>query len=154
MTKTEFYTNLSNAEKKVYPLTCGMVINTLPAEFLYIVSIQSSARDGLEEGEFVFPNKPKLNQTSSPMKAEEVIELLWQDGLVPVWINMSIDNYDEQFSYITLECSGRFAKDKELLYHKGEENQPFHVLSPAIPHRACDENDNIVEKFDIRWNKR
>ncbi len=153
MDKKDFYNNLIKATNKVYPFTKEMVLNRLPEKFRYIVKISSNFREGLEEGEITFPEVKKLNQTSKPIKAEEVIDLLWMDFAIPVWINIQVENADENFTYFSLECCGRFSKLEKHYYHKQEGYIPFHSLSPPLPPDSLNEDDEIIKRFDLNWNK-
>ncbi|RIH65105.1 hypothetical protein D1164_10995 [Mariniphaga sediminis] len=154
MNKKEFYNNLIKAVNKVYPFTKEMVINKLPEQFKFIVKISSNFRDGLEDGEITFPEVEKLNQTSKPIEAEEVIDLLWMEYAIPEWINVQIENADDKFTYFSLECCGRYSKLEKHWYHKQEGYSPFHSLSPAIPNDSINENGDIIKKFDLNWNKK
>ncbi|MEM9672591.1 MAG: hypothetical protein ACFB15_22615 [Cyclobacteriaceae bacterium] len=154
MSKEEFYNNLIKATNTVYPFTCEMVTNKLPSQFKYVVRIYSNFREGLEEGEKTFPDVKKLNQTTAPIKAKEAIEILWMDYAIPEWINIQVKDYDENYTYLALECCGRYSKLEEHLYHKQEGYPPFHSLSPALPPESLNEDDKVILKFDINWNKK
>jgi len=68
-------------------------------------------------------------------------KMLWIDGKIPQWINMNIDDYDEEYTTITIRCCGRLTNQEECLYHESEGNPPFHILGPALP-----ENWESIEK--------
>jgi len=154
MTKEEFHNNLIMATESVYSFTCEMINNKLPNKFKYIVKINSSFREGLEKGEMTFPDEKKLNQTTEPINAREVIDILWMDSAIPVWINIQVDDYDENYTHLELECCGRFSKLERHIYHKYEGYQPFHALSPSIPPYLINDKDEIINKFDLKWNKK
>lgn len=154
MNKEEFYNNLIKATDTVYPFTVKMVLNKLPGNFKYIVKIKSNFREGLEEGEMTFPDVEKLNQTTAPIDAKKVVEILWMDHLIPEWINIQVEDYDENYTYLSMECCGRYSKLKKHLYHIKEGYPPFHSLSPELPSDALNKNDEIISKFDINWNKK
>ncbi|MCK8521522.1 hypothetical protein M0D21_08080 [Aquimarina sp. D1M17] len=117
------------------------------------MKIFSNFREGLEEGEMTFPDVEKLNQTTAPIEAKEVIEILWMDHAIPEWINIQVEDYDENYTYFSLECCGRYSKLSNHLYHIKEGYPPFHSLSPALPSDSLNEDDEIISKFDINWNK-
>jgi len=154
MNKEDFYNNLIKASDAVYPFTCEMVSNILPPDIKYIVNIYSNFRDGLEESETTFPDIKRLNQTTDPINAKEVIDILWMESAIPEWINITVDNYDDNFTYLVLECCGRFSKLDKHMYHKDEGYPPFHAMSPALPPASRNENDELIGKFDLRWNKK
>ncbi|MEP1489286.1 MAG: hypothetical protein ABJK28_12735 [Algibacter sp.] len=154
MDKEIFYNNLIKAANTVYPFTCEMVVNKLPNQFKYIVKIYSNFRKGLKEGEVTFPKVKKLNQTTEPINAKEVIDILWMDQAIPEWINIQVEDYDENNTYFSLECCGRYSKREEHFYHKKEGYIPFHSLSPALPPESLNDDDEVIAKFDINWNKK
>lgn len=153
MDKKEFHNNLIKAINEVYLFTKEMVINRLPEQFKFIVKINSNFREGLEDGEVTFPGVKKLNQISKPIEAEKVVDLLWMDNAIPEWINIQVENADKNFTYFSLECCGRFSKLEEYLYHKDEGYPPFHALSPPLPPDSLNEDDEVIKKFDLNWNK-
>jgi hypothetical protein len=65
--------------------------------------------------------------------ADQVIELLWRDGLVPEWINLSVYSSTTEATVIEVLCCGRYTANSELLYHEHEGYPPFHVLGPTLP---------------------
>ncbi|AXT51088.1 hypothetical protein D1818_09715 [Aquimarina sp. BL5] len=154
MNREEFYNNLIKATNIVYPFTSEMVLNELPDDFKYIVKIYSSFREGLEEGEMTFPDVEKLNQTTEPIEAKEVIEMLWMDHAIPEWINIQVEDYDENYTYFSLECCGRYSKLKKHLYHIQEGYPPFHSLSPPLPYHSMNKDGKTIAKFDINRNKK
>ena len=84
-----------------------------------------------------------------PLSFEEAFQFLWRNEKVPEWVDVSVQASDANLSYIQLRCCGRFTALEELLYHKSEGYQPFHVHSPPLP-----PNWKSVEesgKFDLHW---
>lgn len=156
MLKERFYINLINATETVYPFTRNMVSNPLPSKFKYFVTIKSALNENLNSREFRFPHEEYLDQKSDPLTARDVIELLWYDEAIPVWINMQIEDYDEEYTHIYLNCSGRYSKFLESTYHVEEGYPPFHVQSPPLPTITYDKRRRRKrnQKFDLHWNKK
>lgn len=129
--------------------------NDLPRDIRYIVNIYSDFTEGLDEGELTFPDSPSLNQATGIIDSNAVVDLLWVDGAIPVWINVSIEDFSDGHSIATLECCGRFSAFEKHWYHKEEGYMPFHALSPPIPPRIIldKENGSLSEKFDMRWRE-
>lgn len=66
-----------------------------------------------------------------------------------------MDSCDENNSYISLECCGRYTASEDLLYHKNEGCPPFHSLSPGIPFEYFDKNtEELIRKVDLNQLKR
>lgn len=157
MLKERFYINLINATETVYPFTMEMVSNPLPNRFKYFVKIKSAHNENLNHKEFLFPHEEYLDQKSDPLTARDVVELLWMDEAIPVWINMQIEDYDEQHTHVSLICSGRYSKHLECSYHLDEGYPPFHVQSPPLPtitYNKRKKRRNYSKKFDLHWNKK
>ncbi len=152
MNKTVFYNHLVQVTNEVYPLTCNMVTNVLPQPIKYLVKIYVPLPDSGEENSFAELNK--RTSTSPPMSAKEVVEFLWKNSAVPIWVNAQVKDYDEHFTYILLECSGQFSKQETDLYHQADGYPPFRWLSPSLPDELLDENDELTGKFDLRWNSK
>jgi hypothetical protein len=151
MKKEIFHHNLTKALERVLSFTRERVINPLPSSCRCLI-FPNSSYDGhpLEDDEEVFPGEslPK-GEYLGPLEAEEVVEHLWRDGKVPEWINMCVYSYDENHTYVELECCGRFTANDEALYHIRPGVPPFSVQSPALPWKW-----NSVEehgKFDLFW---
>lgn len=151
MDKEEFTKNFQSSLEKLIDFTQEMVINTLPKNLRFII-LTNCFYDGneLELDEEVYPeDKTNRNSSINPTDERQVVEYLWRDGKIPEWINVQVDSCDENYTYISLECCGRYTSKKELMYHI-ERFPPFNPLSPAIPYSLFNhETDELIEKIDI-----
>jgi hypothetical protein len=154
MDKETFRQNLEKATSFVLPFTRGMLTNSLPLDYLYLLfPNQSYDKNPLVIDEEVYPQESLPDRRHlSPMEADGVVHYLWRDGKVPEWINISVHSYDENYTYLEMICCGRFSASDELLYHKQEGYPPFHVLSPSIPPGW--ESVEKSGKFDLHWRSR
>lgn len=146
MEKEDFKINLKKALDGLIDFTQEMVTNKLPHEYKFIIKTNCSY-DGneLTADEEVYPDD-KIDETSSinPATESTVIDYLWRNGKVPQWINLQVSSCDSNFSYITLECCGRFSA---ILNHK---DGPFRALGPNIPYRYCNSNsEELLQKVDL-----
>lgn len=146
MKKEDFKINLKRALNGLIDFTQEMVINQLPYDYKFIIKTNCSY-DGnkLEDDEEIYPDD-KIDESSSINPATEatVIEYLWRNNKVPEWINVQVYSCDDSFTYILLECCGRFSAS---LYHK---NGPFRGLGPSIPYRYIDPiTDKLIKKIDL-----
>lgn len=139
MKKEDFKQNLQKALDGLIDFTQEMVINKLPAHYKFIIKTNCSFDKNLEGDQQIFP-ADKIDETSSinPASESTVIDYLWRNGKVPQWINVQVSSCDSDFSYVTLECCGRYSA---FLNHK---DGPFRPLGPNIPYRYL---DPITEKF-------
>ncbi|MGE6355364.1 hypothetical protein ACQKCJ_15965 [Flavobacterium sp. NPDC079362] len=146
MTKEDFKINLEKALKGLLDFTQEMVTNKLPHDYKFIIKTNCSY-DGneLENDEEIYPDD-KINETNSinPATKSTAIDYLWRNGKVPQWINVQVSSCDANFSYITLECCGRYSA---FLNHK---DGPFRGSGPSIPYRYYDSNtEKLLHKVDL-----
>jgi hypothetical protein len=95
------------------------VTNELPSSFQYFVYLSMSYDENpLNPGEHVFPDvSSRYGERIGPIPGSVVVELLWRDGLIPRWIDISVVEADSGSTYFLLLCCGRYTSDEELLYY-------------------------------------
>jgi hypothetical protein len=76
------------------------------------------------------PSKEKL----SWMTGEDVVQLLWCDGYVPEWIDLSVDKIRKGCVLIHIRLTGRFSCNESRYYHREQGYPPFHAAGIAIPY--------------------
>ncbi|MFH6995211.1 hypothetical protein [Flavobacterium sp. FlaQc-48] len=151
MKKEDFKINLAKALDGLIDFTQEMVTNKLPNQYKFMIKTNCSY-DGneLENDEEVYPDD-KIDETSSinPATESAVIDYLWRNGKVPKWINVQVEKCDDNFSYIKLECCGRFSTSPN---HK---NGPFRSLGPNIPYHYLDPiSEKLIKKVDLNEIKK
>ena len=108
----------------------------LPQDIRFRLRLNSSY-DGnpLHADERVYPEdgEKERGRALRACSAEEVVDVLWRDGLVPEWINLNVVGETPTATLVEVASCGRFTANEGLLYHKQEGWQPFHVLGPALP---------------------
>jgi hypothetical protein len=152
MDSNTFQQRLVQASEKAISWAREHVSNHLPSSYLYLL-FPNQSYDGnpLEADEEIFPNESLPERKYlGPLKYEQARAFLWRAGKVPEWIDVSVQACDDQFSYLQLLCCGRFTATDELLYHRAEGYQPFHVVSPNIPPQW--ETVELNGKFDLYWH--
>ncbi|HMO16259.1 MAG TPA: hypothetical protein PKD64_18700 [Pirellulaceae bacterium] len=87
----------------------------------------------LHEDERVFPEDQLPCDEFHSMNADQVIDYLWRDGMVPEWIDLSVVAANQQYTIIELLCCGRFTANSDLLYYTHVGRGPFGVKGPALP---------------------
>jgi len=109
------------------------VMDFLPVSFRYYLNI-SSAYENLKETEFTYPEKSMAQREYlGPKTKEEIVEHLWVDGKIPVWIDVFVYRTDSEFTFIDLEACNRFSENEELYYYRDRDLGPFGVKSPIFP---------------------
>ncbi|MBK6895845.1 MAG: hypothetical protein IPH06_04570 [Alphaproteobacteria bacterium] len=141
-----FAKNLDISARLARDFTRKFVTNTLPDAMTYIVSLNCSYDKNLREGEKTFPEDLE-NPVRYFDNQEDIVNLLWRDGLVPEWIDLHVFKADENFTHINLACCGRFTSNKQLIYHMYE-YAPFIEKGPALP---TGYKEGV--KFDLHWRQ-
>lgn len=141
-----FAKNLDISACLARDFTRKFVTNTLPDTMTYIVSLNCSYDKNLQEGEKTFPEDLE-NPVRYFDNQEDIVNLLWRDGLVPEWIDLHVFKADENFTHINLACCGRFTSNKQLIYHMYE-YAPFIEKGPALP---TGYKEGV--KFDLHWRQ-
>lgn len=83
----------------------------------------------------VLPDKMLFvfSEESSTVSCKEAINILYNNGSLPVWINFYISSFNDKFSVIKITYSEENSKDENHFYHKHEGLPPFHVAGPTVP---------------------
>lgn len=134
--REQFAERFAAAAARARSFAQTMLLEPLPEPLRFRVALNESY-DGnpLDPDERVFPNDSGIERSLALLRcsAEQVIELLWRDGLVPEWVNLSVCTTLPAATLIEVRCCGRFTANAELLYHQREGYPPFHVLGPDLP---------------------
>ncbi len=148
LSRDGFSRNLTLAATKARDFARTLVVNDLPDAIAFRIFNGVMDAKYLEVNEFTLEDAVhdggKLYESEA-----DVVELLWRDGAVPVWINVSISDFESSCSIVDVKCGGRFSSDPSLLYHINEGIPPFHILGPALP-----PNHKHGKKFDLLWNQK
>ena len=127
------------------------VSNALPDSFRYLVRLnQSFDGNELKPGERIFPDDITLHgECVGPLSLDGAVSLLFRDGLVPEWIDISVESVDGKHTDFELLCCGRFTADESLLYYRDSGVAPFGCKSPPIPPRWSEQDG----RFDVHWRR-
>ena len=112
-----------------------MVTNALPSSSRYCVYLnQSFDENPLAHDEKVFPkDTDNSKEPVEPLTSEQIIAILWRDGFIPEWIDISAEHADPSYTYFHLLCSGRFSCNDSRLYYISSKLAPFGIKSPRLP---------------------
>jgi hypothetical protein len=135
MTKEAFTELLQFASTVARKFANRFVHITLPETYRYFVHLNHSF-DGnlLRPDQQVFPeDTAKFGECIGPLTASAVVDLLWRDGLLPEWVDISPLRADAEHTYFQLVCCGRFTADDSRLYYSSREWGPFGIKSPSFP---------------------
>ena len=151
LSRKAFGENMLSAARHALEFARTLVVNDLPDKLRYVVYLGASY-DGnpLEDREQTFPDDYADRQRCF-FDSDEVVELLWREGKVPEWINVSVESEDGEYTLIRLECCGRYSDDVNHIYHAHEGRAPFQVLGPPAPPDYG--SGGSEDKYDLYWNK-
>jgi hypothetical protein len=131
MTKQEFLFNLKGASLVSLKFAENYIKNKLTTDFKYNVILNSSTDD------------PKLTQfdiyreddgiMKLDLTDQEVVELLYRKGKVPVWIDINVLKSSRKSTTFNLLCAGRYSDDKKEYYYNENGSGPFGIKSPKLP---------------------
>jgi len=136
MERITFALRLHEAAAAACEFALAHVEEKLPGPLHFRVRLNCSYdRNPLRSDETLYP------EDSSPERAkrfircteDEVVNLLWRDGKIPEWIDISVVNEVDSTTILELRCCGRFTSDEELLYHTWQGRPPFQVVGPTLP---------------------
>jgi hypothetical protein len=148
MDKATFLQHLQTASGMVAAFTREHCYNDLPPEYLYIITPNSRTvepeDEHLTETEITVLQEWN-RQENQHLTAGQVVDLLWQDGKVPVWIDMTITEATAGQTIMDLYCSRRLRDDKDLMH--GPVAPPFHIQVTLPP----DYQKGVL--FDVNWKK-
>ncbi len=131
MTKQEFLFHLSGASFLTFKFAENFVKNKLSTNFKYNLHLNSSVDDKSQEKFDRYPEDNK--KVYSNLNKNEVVELLYRKGKIPVWIDISVLNSNKNWTTLELICAGRYTNEKEELYYNKNGTGPFGIKSPTFP---------------------
>ncbi len=133
MTENLFSNFLVGASRQAVKFAQQFVYEKLPFDFLYDVELNKSCDADVNPAEFVtYPEEEPLSYTA--LSADAVVALLWRDGFVPVWIDISAKSISRGRAVLRLLCAGRYSDQPEKCYYWDRGTGPFGVKSPDIPY--------------------
>ena len=148
MEKSSFLQNLQTATSMVEAFTRKHCFNELPPEYRYTITPNSRTvtpgDEHLTETEIAVLQEWNRHEDKH-LTAEQVIDLFWQDGKVPVWIDTIVKEVTASQTILDLYCSRRLRDDKDLMH--GPVAPPFHIQVCLPP----DYQKGVL--FDVNWKK-
>ncbi len=148
MERALFGDHFETATNQLRSSASTYVVEHLPEPVGYLVKLACSF-DGnpLKEDERTFPNDLTAPRPLGPLSPAEVIELLWRDGWVPEWIDMTVVAADHGFTTMELECCGRFTTGSQLYHQKWK--PPFSIKIGPLP-----PDFKEGQRYSLYWRNR
>lgn len=131
MTKEEFLILINGASFVSFKVAEKYLKNDLFPEFRYDVFLNVSNDD---HSLTHFDHYPEDNgRIERGLTDKEVRDLIYRNGKVPIWIDISVYKSDKKATTFELLCAGRYSDNREeFYYHKGGTG-PFGIKSPNLP---------------------
>ncbi|MFZ6185836.1 hypothetical protein [Nannocystis pusilla] len=150
MERGEFARRLSEATGRLLALTRTYVIDDLPEAVTYSLAMGPWVEHvPLGPGEVMFAEDGERFRERRVCTAEETVDLLWRDGLVPLWIDLVVTAALQGRTQIDAEVSPRFVREPREL--QGEE-RPFLIKvrnePPWIPRARM---HGPLKRFPLHW---
>ncbi|WP_434421011.1 hypothetical protein [Nannocystis pusilla] len=150
MEREEFRRRLADATRRLLALTRTYVIDALPEAVTYSLAMGSWVEEvPLGPGEVLFAEDGERFRERRSCTAEETVDLLWRDGLVPLWIDMVVVAALHGRTQVDAEVSPRFVR--ELRELEGEE-RPFLIkVRNEPPWISRTKMHGPLERFPLHW---
>lgn len=150
MNKEKFRLHLNQATLSLIDLAKKLCVNEFSDNYKYIITPNSrivlNGDNHLNEKETTVL-KIWNKYEGQILSAELIVDLLHHDNKVPLWINTTIFEANNNQTVIDLFCSRRLRDENELMHPNFP---PFHVLLSTPTNNLLFDNN---EKFDVNWKK-
>lgn len=124
MKKSDFLFLLLGVSYATYKYSKQHVNKNIVADFKYDVYLNMSFDTNNEE----FMTYPEDNNKSyKDITDKEVIELLCRNNKIPVWIDISVGNKNDNFTVLKLICAGRYSDQSSDYYYNDRGTGPFAI---------------------------
>ncbi len=131
MTKQEFIFHLNGASFIAYKFAENYVKNKLPTDFKYNVILNASNDDSNLTQFDIYPEDN--GEIKFDLSDKEVAELLYREGKIPIWIDISVLKSSQKNTTFNLLCAGRYSDNKKEFYYNHNGSGPFGIKSPTLP---------------------
>jgi hypothetical protein len=156
MERITFALRLHEAAAAARKFALSHVEEKLPEPLRFRVRLNCSY-DGnpLRSDETLYPEDSSPERTRRFIRCteDEAVTLLWRDGKIPEWIDISVVNEIDSTTILELRCCGRFTSDEKLLYHAWQGRPPFHVVGPTLPPKHTQGQSFSIHHRSEAWRQ-
>ena len=131
MTKPEFLFHLKGSSIIALKFAENYVKNKLTTDFKYDVKLNVSQDNANLKGFDIYIEDNGVVKLD--LFDNEVVDLLYRNGKIPVWIDISVLKSDGKTTTFNLLCTGRYSDNKNEYYYNNNGSGPFGIKSPAFP---------------------
>lgn len=135
MDRAEFERRFREAADHAVTFAREFVEERLPDRVRLDLRLNSSYDAHANADEVLYPDDHRTvpRERVTAVSVESAADLLYRDGRVPGWIDLSARAEDGESTILEARCCGRFTANDDQLYHRQEGRPPFHVVGPALP---------------------
>lgn len=153
MTKEDFATHLHSATEAVLAFTRTQCWNSLSSEVEFIIRPDNLNENPTHLSEVEMQRfRNRKAEMPGRFSEPEVVERLWFEEQVPVWINIYVQKATSRKSTLELLFDRRFRQEATDVYHQSEGYPPFHVLVNASPYAFLYQREGKpTAKFNVNW---
>ncbi|MCM8543566.1 MAG: hypothetical protein NE328_25075 [Lentisphaeraceae bacterium] len=103
----------------------------LPPALLYNFAL--TERLQAESDKIVLNHQAFLKSQLVKLTPKEAAGILYKNEEIPVWVDLFVGYYDDNYTYIEVTFSEDYTNDESLLFHQKEGYPPFHAVGPTVP---------------------
>ena len=140
MDRTVFAARFSEAAEQSRAFAQTLVSEPLPGDVVVRVRLNRSYPGArLRPGEVTYPGDGGWEQDFALRRCGlgTAVSVLWRDGRVPEWVNLTVIDRDESVTVVEAVCCGRFTDAR------------FHLTGTACPAISGDTASYTVEAFAL-----
>jgi hypothetical protein len=126
MRKEDFLFLLLGASFASFDFAKTFLKNKLGSEFRYDLELLTSKEDNNDR-------HPRGSNSHFNLTDKEAINIIYKDGEVPVWIDISVSKSDRKITTLSLLCSDYYSKDRNEFVYDKKGSGPFGIKSPTLP---------------------
>ena len=156
MTENEFLNLLRVSTRSCSEFAKNYITNKLPEDFKYSVVLNVSNDDPALTQFDIYPEDS--GKKAELIDEKEVIKLLYRNGKIPVWIDISVECVHQNKTIIHLLCAGRYSdKSEDYYYNHHDTVSVFGIKGPVFPTGYVEGEkfrlNNKYKKSLLRWLK-
>jgi hypothetical protein len=149
MDKQIFRDRLEQSTKRLIEFTGERSVLSLSANIRYIIVPNVRQPENHLNHKEVTKLSILNRYEAKELGLDQTVSLLWADGNVPLWIDMSVLEATVDKTIVEVVCSRRFRDDQDL-NHKVSEYPPFSIAL-RLPPGVIELKEG--QKFDVNWRK-
>src|SRR6478609_1058118 len=135
MDRSTFAQHFLSAAQHARDFARKFIAEQLPDEMTFRVHLNSSYDGHAGPDVKLFPgdSSDERSLATKQLDADGVVALLWRDGFVPEWVDVTVAGLTQTATILDVGSCGRFAEDEQQLYYAQTGIAPFGPKGPVLP---------------------